>query len=376
MRALFLIAALLLTTEARADALLPGLIRAPLPVPVTMPSGDKLSLEGLVVRPDRPGRFPLVILVNGTPAGGGAEFAQALSRASPVDFTKPAIAFAQRGYAAVAIMRRGFGRSGGAFSESLPRDCDDQDYLPLARISAEDVTASVSTLRTEPWADADRVVLLGLSTGGFAVTAAAASNPPGVVGVLNFDGGHRGGTSPDKVCNPDNLVATMTTLGRTARIPSLWIYAENDHSFGPDLARRMFDAYTTSGAPAQLRMLPPFGSDGHNLVVDAPAESWLPAVAPFLSALDLPTTPILALPPLPELPPPPDALPVCRRVFANFLTFPIDAKAFAVTPAGGCGFATARTVDEAREDAIADCQKHSHGATCKLYAVGQHLAEN
>jgi len=364
---------LLFTTAASAGdgGLLPGLLSAPLTLPVTI-SGSELSLDSYVVRPDRPGRSPLVLMVHGTPDAEGVQFLREIASRSPVSFNKAAIAFAQRGYAAAAIMRRGFGRSGGVYSERLQRACD---YLPAVRISAEDVIAAVTTLRTEPWVDADHVVLLGLSTGGLAVTAAAARNPAGVVGVLNFDGGRHGRSSPGQACNPDNLVDTLADLGRTARAPALWLYTENDQSYGPALAHRMYDAYTAAGAPAQLYVLPPFGSDGHNFVTDFPAESWLPAVEPFLAGLDLPTALIISLPPPPELPPPPSALPVCKTVFTNYLSFRWDAKAFAIAPTGGCGAAGGRTADEAREAAIADCEVHTHGADCKLYAIGQHLAK-
>jgi hypothetical protein len=46
-----------------------------------------------------------------------------------------------------------------------------------------------------PGADPNRIVLLGQSTGGLPVTAAAA-NPPGVIGVLDFAGG-AGSNAPD-----------------------------------------------------------------------------------------------------------------------------------------------------------------------------------
>jgi dienelactone hydrolase len=284
---------LLFTTAAGANELLPGLLSAPLLVPVTI-SGSELSLDGYVIRPDRPGRFPLVVMTHGTPSMDGDEFFRELVRRSPIVFSKAAMAFAERGYAAVAIMRRGFGRSGGTYSEDLPRECE---YLPAVRVSAEDVIAAVASLRKQPWVDPDHVVLLGHSTGGLAVTAAAAANPPGVVAVLNFDGGRHAPLGPDRLCRPDKLVDTMAALGRDARLPAFWVYAENDRSYGPDLARRMFDAYTAGGAPAQLRMLAPFGTDGHDLVTRAPAETWLPSVEPFLAELGLPTAAVIALPP-------------------------------------------------------------------------------
>jgi dienelactone hydrolase len=360
----------LFTTTARADGLLPGLISAPLWVPVTI-SGSELRLDGFVIRPDRPGRFPLVVMTHGTPSMDGGEFLREIVRRSPIGFNKAAIAFAERGYAAVAIMRRGFGRSEGTYSEDLPKECD---YLPAVRVSAEDVMAAVASLRKEPWADPDHVVLLGHSTGGLAVLAAAAANPPGVVGILNFDGGRHAPLGPDRLCSPDKLVDTMAALGRATRLPALWLYTENDQSYGPELARRMFAAYAVGGAPAQLRVLSPFESDGHDLVTRAPAATWLPSVEPFLAGLALPTVPIIALPTPPDLTPPPGALPGCQKDFASYLAYRSDAKAFAITPQGGCAAGAGRTIDEAREKAMAVCESNSRGTPCKLYAIGQHLA--
>jgi hypothetical protein len=70
---------LLITTAARADGLLPELFSAPLLVHVTI-SGSGLLLDGFVVRPDRPGRFPLVIMVHGTPSVEGDEFFREITR--------------------------------------------------------------------------------------------------------------------------------------------------------------------------------------------------------------------------------------------------------------------------------------------------------
>ena len=73
------------------------------------------------------------------------------------------------------------------------------------------------------------------------VVAAAAQQPPGGVAVLNFAGG-RGSDKPYSVCDADQLVETFGTLGKTVRVPTLWLYAANDHFFGPKLAQRFFKA--------------------------------------------------------------------------------------------------------------------------------------
>src|SRR5262249_23532309 len=149
----------------------------------------------------------------------------------------------------------------------------------------------------------------------------------------------------------DNLVDTVAALGRTVRVPALWLYAENDQFYGPELARRMFAAYTAGGAPARLHVLPPFGTNGHDTVAVAPADNWFPSVAPLLDGLGLPTAPVLEPPLFAELPTPPGAIAVCQRAFADYLSNPDDAKAFAVSAGGGCGSGFGRTSGEAREPA-------------------------
>jgi dienelactone hydrolase len=359
----------LLLRPASADTVLPGLIREFLMVPVTLADGRQVSLEAVVVRPDRAARFPLVVVVHGTPRISGETLRTELRRLSPLGLVSPAVAFAQRGYAAVSIMRRGFGRSEGPFAESLSGTCNDRDYLAVGKTAAEDVMAAAATLRAEPWADPDRVLLLGLSTGGFAVTAAAANNPPGVVGVMNFAGGS-GSAGPDRVCSADRLVADAGIFGRTARVPALWVYAENDHYIPAALGRRMYEAYAAAGAPAELEILPPYGSEGHDLVA-GPTELWWPSVARFLDGLRLPTALMVELPPLAQIPPPAPLNAACTVYFNSYLSARTDAKAFAWNAEGHCSSAIERTVDEAKSEALRRCVEA--WKDCSLYAVGQSL---
>lgn len=370
-RSLCILAALaFLACPAMADTVLPGLIQEALPVTIALPDGRHVKLEGEVTRPDRPGRFPLVVIVHGTPQTKSGSFLETYRAVSPVLFAKAAWAFARRGYAAVTIMRRGFGRSDGPYAEFVDGPCDSMDFLRVARISAEDVTGAVAALRDQPWVDPDRVLLLGYSTGGLAVTAAGAANPAGVVGILDFAGG-RGAFPPDRVCSPDRLVDAFETLGRTARIPAAWIFAENDHSFGVSLAKRMFDAYTRGGAPARLHLMPPFGDDGHLLLTAGPTKLWWPTVEAFLASLHLPTAVTLDFPSLPALAPP-KVNAACGALFRDYAAARTDAKAFAVNPEGHCGMTfTARSQDDAKDEAMKLCR--ARGAGCALYAVGHAL---
>jgi len=88
---------------------------------------------------------------------------------------------------------------------------------------------------------------------------------------------------PNNNCAPDKLVEATSEFGRTSRVPMLWIYVENDTFFGPDLSRRMHEAFTAAGGNAEYHMLPPFGNEGHFLIGSPDSISiWSPLVTRFL----------------------------------------------------------------------------------------------
>ena len=71
-----------------------------------------------------------------------------------------------------------------------------------------------------------------------------------------------------------------------------WIYAENDSYFGPELTKRMHQAFVDAGGNAEYRMLPPFGSDGHFMIDAAEAVPiWSPLVTQFLEKHSATATP-------------------------------------------------------------------------------------
>ena len=103
--------------------------------------------------------------------------------------------------------------------------------------------------------------------------------------MVNLAGG-RGGNPAAGNCTPERLVAAAGRYGATARIPSAWLYSENDRFFGPDLSRAMFDAYVAAGGRGEYVLLPAFGTDGHRIFQVAAGRSlWLPPVEKFLAPL-------------------------------------------------------------------------------------------
>ena len=164
------------------------------------------------------------------------------------------------------------------------------------------------------------------------------------------------------MCKPDELIEAYGAFGKTVRVPSLWIYSKNDHFFGPDLARQMFAAFTSSGAPAELIIAPPYQRDGHNLIFGQPI--WRDAVYGFLKRNHLPFA-------APTLAPPPQATAEIVQAFQDYLATPNYEKAFVTGPDGYYGWASGyASVDAALAAAREQCEQHCN----VVYAIDDTLA--
>lgn len=234
-----------------------------------VPGADaKVPLRATVFRPAETGaarerrRRPLVVINHGS----DETTREAVSM--PV-FYWLSKWFVDRGYVVVLPQRRGHGATGGDLAEG--RDtCANPNHHGAGLAAAADIDAVVRYMGTQPFVDRSQIVVAGVSTGGWGALALASMNTPGVRLVINFAGG-RGGHAygqPNVVCGRDRLIEAAGAFGQSARVPTLWIYAANDSYFGPELAASMRDAWARGGGEAELRMLPAYGSEGHEVVAD------------------------------------------------------------------------------------------------------------
>jgi dienelactone hydrolase len=233
-----------------------------------------VSLNG--VAPAR-SRRPLVIINHGT------DEATREAASMPI-FYWLSRWFLERGYVVMLPQRRGHGATGGELAEGRDR-CSNPDHLGAGQTAADDVSAALHFMTQQPFIDPLRTIVVGVSSGGWASLALAARNPAAVRMVVNFAGGrggHAGGRA-NVVCGQDRLIEAARILGRTARTPTLWLYARNDSYFGPDLAQAMAGAWREGGGDAELRLLPSYGRDGHSLADDrAGWELWGAELDQFL----------------------------------------------------------------------------------------------
>jgi dienelactone hydrolase len=246
---------------------------------VGIPASAGTSLRTRVLRPSGPGPFPLAIISHGSPPDASHRPRMELPMFVPASSW-----LLQRGYMVALPLRRGYGETGGPWLENYGT-CSSPDYYRAGLTSADDIQAAIGFFRARPDVQRDRVLLIGVSAGGWGSIATASRNPAGVFAVVNFAGGRGGGQPKVGNCAPRRLIEAAARYGATTHIPSLWLYAENDSFFGPDVARKMFDAYVRAGAKAEYVALPAFGSDGHRLfgAIDGRA-LWQPPVEKFLAA--------------------------------------------------------------------------------------------
>lgn len=328
---------------------------------IPMKAAGPRGLQALLVRPDEPGPHPLAIITHGTTSSREVRLAR-----SPLFQLPEAMEFARRGWTAVIVMRRNNGESGGAFREYV-WVCDEDGYLAMGREAASDLRAAIGYLRTLPEVDPHKVIAAGVSGGGYATVALAADPPEGLVAAINFAGG--GPPFPRYGACENNLMAAFRFFGSKSSVPMLWIYSENDQTFGPEIAQKFYAAFTDGGGKARFIKAPPFEDNGHNLFGRRGTSVWAPYVDDFLKSqnLQLRAT-LLPLPaPAPPLQPPPELSAALKPYFDEYLVAR-NQKAFALAANGFANYASGfKNIEDAKKAALDLCQ--SSGTQCRIALV-------
>lgn len=335
---------------------------------ITIPNlSGTLQLETTIFKPNGKGPFPVAIINHGKQSGNPAR--------QPRD-RSPIVAreFLERGYAVILPMREGFSHSGGVYA--IP-GCN-LEYN--GKYEADDIHAAVAFVQQQPWADHDKIVIIGQSHGGLSAMAFGARNPAHVKALINFAGGlhYEGGS-----CRwQDSLVHAFESYGKTTTIPSVWFYGANDSLFSPELARRMFDAYTKAHlANVRLVAFGPFGTDAHNLSGSiAGIPIWWPATEALLQRVGLPTKRLFVATNEGELPvteivegqPPPGLNNVEQAAYDRFLQTPLP-RAAAHSPSGI--WSTSSGGPDFVERALNSCRERSK-LPCSLYLVNHSVVQS
>jgi dienelactone hydrolase len=317
-----------------------------------------------VFRPSGPGPFPVVVYHHGR----GPE------RSYPSRQRGTLIAgyFIRRGLAVLMPTRVGYGGLGVGFDPERGGSCGLRDIEGQANAIAAHTAAALDWAGKQAWLDAKRVVLAGGSVGGHAVIANSAVPPRGLVGVINFAGGAGGSPrrKPGEPCNPARFIAYFGNAGAKSRVPTLWVYAENDRYWGARHPVAWHQAFVTAGGNARFVQLPPVGEDGHQFI-GAGFSKWRPPVDAFLASLGLQPPRTTEAPPASGFAPleAVDRVPVAaasgRKGYERFLERDLP-RAFVIGPRGTWLYKAAQA--EALREALEDCRRKFKGE-CRPYAV-------
>jgi dienelactone hydrolase len=250
--------------------------------PVSFPvatGGETFRLEGLIIKKaDATGRLPIALLTN----GGGAT-ATAGTAATAATYLRYARDLARRGWLAVVTIRRGVGKSEGP--KPTPITCEAASLSAWANAAADDLQAAIDNVSKRGDADASKVIVIGSEIAGVAAVALSARNPPGLVGVVSVSGGLQ---SESNCPIADILVDAYRNFGTKNRVPNLWIYSRSDKVLGAELADRLHTAFLDAGGDIKFVMF--FGEGNVGTAIFGKATTaWYAQMDGFLRARGLPT---------------------------------------------------------------------------------------
>ena len=328
-----------------------------------------VDLETTVFKPEGAGPFPVVIINHGKSLGNN----RIQGRERAIVVTRQ---FMQRGYAVVLPMRQGFSNSGGA---AVGEGCN---ITGNGEAQADDIKAVVKWVVQQPWADAQKMIMLGQSHGGLTTMAYAQDPHPGVQFVVNF----AGGLKYTQGCQWDlALKEAFKTYGQKAKVESIWFYGANDSYFPPEVIKPAHQAFVDAGGKAQMVAFGAFGTDAHAMFGSAAGlPIWWPSVEAKLLERGMPTAltfPQYATAGNMARPEPiqgadvkaVDQIPHVRdggrKGYLVFLDKPLP-RAFALSSSGAWGWAHGG--EDPLASALNNCQKHSK-SPCLLYAVDEHV---
>ena len=250
-----------------------------LPVSVTTYFGITVHqpIVVTVFREDTREKAPFLILNHGRPASE-AEFAQMKRQRYPANSRY----FVERGFVVFVPTRVGYGDSGGPDAEYSGK-CETRDYPPAYAAAAQQSAALIQHLPKLPYVDPGRGLAVGQSFGGTTAIALASMPLPGLVATVNFAGGGGGNpvTRPENPCGAYQMKRLLAGYGKTNRLPTLWLYSENDRFWGPDLPKTWFAAFQEAGGKGRFVSLPPYKDNGHSIFSGNP-DAWKAAFEAFI----------------------------------------------------------------------------------------------
>lgn len=263
-----------------------------LPTPETVQVSIKGYDKPMVVqvfKPNGDGPFPIVVFLHGR-----ASTPEARANLQFPILPGHAAYWMRKGFAVIAPFRPGYGQTGGPDMErsgnsitSDGRCVGDHQYKEVAANAAKPIRELITWAKKQSWVNSSKMVLVGQSVGGLTVVALGANPPEGVIAYINFVGGAGGDpiARPGRSCFPEVLNNLYGDLGKTTKIPNLWLYAENDEFWGPTAPLEWRKSFEASGGSGSFVMTAPVPGHGGHSLLQWGGRLWADQTDPFIKSL-------------------------------------------------------------------------------------------
>jgi dienelactone hydrolase len=216
--------------------------------------GKTYTLEYRLLRPNDSSPRPLVIMTHGRDGPYPPQYI-----AEVYGYKEICSALAEQGYVVMMLVRRGYGKSDGPDSElkDTPYECGLE--------GAKDLKSAVEYMKTRPYVDPAKIVVMGHSQGGWVAIAFSTLQADGVLAAVNLSGGtnYASINSDDPSTTHSKWIADCGEYGKINAIPTLWIYSPNDLSIPGDTSKPMFDSFQSNGGKGTFVMKPAYPVNGH-----------------------------------------------------------------------------------------------------------------
>lgn len=301
-RVVFWLVAVVATVSARGQALAPDFVHG---VDYTFERMEatravndaqdrgKIRLVALVYRPLKTDRKEVALFSHGS-TGGEIRSPKEPWEGPPLSVLR---FFLSRGYTVVAPMRRGRGESSGTYIEECAiyaGQCTLAQQTAMtdravreAMLDTRAVIDQVVLGRLVP--RTSRLLLVGVSRGGFLSLMMAADRPQQARAVINFVGGWLSVSEKYSAADNEQRMAAQTErlaqAGRGLQAPSLWIYAARDEFYGETTTREFFRAHQQTGGLGKYVFIRDHTLPNGHLIASALA-AWEKDADEFLAGLE------------------------------------------------------------------------------------------
>jgi pimeloyl-ACP methyl ester carboxylesterase len=237
-----------------------------------------IRLVTYVYRPVKNDRREVVLFSHGS-TGGLVRSPKEDAGAAPPSVVR---FFVSRGYTLVAPKRRGRGESTGTYVEECSTytgQCTAADQVAVGdramREALLDTDAAIDQLILGRLVPRDsKIIVAGISRGGFLSLILAGKRPELVKGIFNFVGGWYGvtdrTTAQESQRRMDDQKVRLTRAAKQVSAPSIWFYAAHDPWYREGVPQELHRYWQDAGGRSEFVFLADHAlPSGHELAANA-----------------------------------------------------------------------------------------------------------